>query len=108
MFSFIVAEKCKRLNRSFRDIKQTTGELFLEYKIEYSVRIIYNYNEVNIVEQRQGNIIIHASGGTSGKGARTYKLTLPSSWAKQIGVTAVSYTHLDVYKRQIWGSLRFA
>lgn len=39
------------------------------------------------MEQRQGNIIIHASGGTSGKGAQTYKLALPSSWAKQIGIT---------------------
>ena len=39
------------------------------------------------MEQRQGNIIIHASGGTSGKGAQTYKLALPSSWAQQIGMT---------------------
>lgn len=39
------------------------------------------------MEQRKGNIIIHASGGTASKSARTYKLMLPSSWAKQIGIT---------------------
>ena len=39
------------------------------------------------MEKRQGNIIIHTSGGTAGKGANTYKLTLPSSWMKELGVT---------------------
>ena len=39
------------------------------------------------MEQRQGKIIIHASGGTAGKGANTYKLTLPSAWMKEIGIS---------------------
>ena len=38
------------------------------------------------MEQRQGNIIIHASGGTAGRGANTYKLTLPSTWIKELGI----------------------
>ena len=39
------------------------------------------------MEQRQGNIIIHPSGGTASKSANTYKLTLPSVWMKEIGIT---------------------
>jgi len=39
------------------------------------------------MERRQGKIIIHASGGTAGKGANTYKLTLPSAWMKEMGIT---------------------
>ncbi len=38
------------------------------------------------MERRQGNIIIHASGGTAGQGANTYKLTLPSAWIKEMGI----------------------
>ncbi len=38
------------------------------------------------MERRQGKIIIHASGGTAGKGANTYKLTLPSVWVKEMGI----------------------
>lgn len=38
------------------------------------------------MERRQGKIIIHASGGTAGKGANTYKLTLPSVWIKEMGI----------------------
>lgn len=38
------------------------------------------------MERRLGNIIIHASGGTAGKGANTYKLTLPSAWVKEMGI----------------------
>ena len=39
------------------------------------------------MERRQGKIIIHASGGTAGKGANTYKLTLPSAWMKDMGIS---------------------
>ena len=39
------------------------------------------------METRQGKIIIHASGGTAGKNASTYKLTLPSAWMKAMGIT---------------------
>lgn len=38
------------------------------------------------MERRQGKIIIHASGGTAGKGGNTYKLTLPSVWVKKMGI----------------------
>ena len=38
------------------------------------------------MERRHGKIIIHASGGTAGKGANTYKLTLPSIWMKEMGI----------------------
>jgi len=39
------------------------------------------------MEQRQGKIIIHASGGTAAKGSSTYKLTLPSLWIKEMGIS---------------------
>lgn len=39
------------------------------------------------MEQRLGNIIIHPSGGTAGQNANTYKLTLPSAWMKELGIT---------------------
>lgn len=39
------------------------------------------------MERRQGKIIIHASGGTAGKNANTYKLTLPSAWMKAMGIS---------------------
>lgn len=31
-----------------------------------------------------GNIIVNTAGGTAGKGAKTYKLALPSSWVNQM------------------------
>lgn len=39
------------------------------------------------MERRLGKIIIHAAGGTAAKGASTYKLTLPSAWIKEMGVS---------------------
>ena len=39
------------------------------------------------MERRQGKIIIHSSGGTAAKGANTYKLTLPSVWVKEMGIS---------------------
>ena len=41
------------------------------------------------MERRQGKIIIHASGGTAGKGANTCKLTLPSVWIKEMGISEI-------------------
>ena len=46
----------------------------------------YNILKVVDMERRQGKVIIHASGGTAGKGANTYKLTLPSAWIKDMGI----------------------
>lgn len=41
------------------------------------------------MEQRLGKIIIHASGGTAAKGAKTYKLTLPTAWMKEMGINGI-------------------
>lgn len=38
------------------------------------------------MEKRIGNIIIQAPGGTAAKNASTYKLSLPSSWVKEMGI----------------------
>ena len=38
------------------------------------------------MERRQGKVIVHASGGTAGKGGNTYKLTLPSVWMRELGI----------------------
>ena len=40
------------------------------------------------MEKRLGKINISAAGGTAGKGAKTYKLTVPSAWIAQLGITA--------------------
>lgn len=38
------------------------------------------------MEKRILNMMIGAAGGTAAKGAKTYKLALPSSWVAQMGV----------------------
>ena len=40
------------------------------------------------MEKRLGKINISAAGGTAGKGAKTYKLTVPSAWITELGITA--------------------
>lgn len=39
------------------------------------------------MEKRFGNIIIQAPGGTASKTASTYKVSLPSAWIKEMGIT---------------------
>ena len=39
------------------------------------------------MEQRDANLIIGTSGGTAGKGSKTYKLSIPSSWVKQLALS---------------------
>ena len=39
------------------------------------------------MERRTVNIIIQAPGGTASKGSSTYKISLPSSWIKEMGIT---------------------
>lgn len=39
------------------------------------------------MEKRIANIIISAAGGTAGKGAKTNKIALPSSWVSALGIT---------------------
>lgn len=38
------------------------------------------------MEIRNGKMIIGAAGGTAGKGAKTYKVSIPSAWAAAMGV----------------------
>ena len=40
------------------------------------------------MEKRLGNIIIQTPGGTAAKGSSTYKVSLPSSWIKELGIAA--------------------
>ena len=39
------------------------------------------------MEKRLAKVNISAAGGTAGAGAKTYKITLPSAWLAEIGVT---------------------
>lgn len=39
------------------------------------------------MEKRIGNVIIQSPGGTAAKNSNTYKLSLPSSWIKELGIT---------------------
>ena len=39
------------------------------------------------MDKRTGRIMMHAPGGTAAKGSYTYKLSIPSSWIKQMGIT---------------------
>lgn len=45
------------------------------------------------MEHRTGKIIVSAAGGTASKGSKTYKVTIPSAWVKEMG--------LDESKRNI-------
>ena len=36
---------------------------------------------------RTANLIVGTSGGTAGKNATNYKLALPSTWIKEMGLT---------------------
>ena len=38
------------------------------------------------METRTANMIISSAGGTAGKGSKTYKLSLPSAWVRQMGL----------------------
>lgn len=42
------------------------------------------------MEKRLCKVNISAAGGTAGAGAKTYKITLPSSWITKMGVTEES------------------
>lgn len=44
--------------------------------------------EAIYVDKRIGNIIIQTPGGTAAKGSKTYKVSLPSSWIKELGIDA--------------------
>ena len=38
------------------------------------------------MEQRLGNIISSKAGGTAGRGAKTYKVSLPTAWVQALGL----------------------
>ena len=39
------------------------------------------------MEKRTGRVIVQTPGGTAAKGSYTYKLSIPSSWIKEMGIT---------------------
>lgn len=39
------------------------------------------------MEKRIGNVIIQTPGGTAGKNSSAYKVSLPSSWIKELGIS---------------------
>ena len=39
------------------------------------------------MEKRVGNVIIQTPGGTASKNSSTYKVSLPSTWIKEMGIT---------------------
>ena len=39
------------------------------------------------MEKRIANVIIQSAGGTATKGSSTYKISLPSSWIKELGIS---------------------
>ena len=39
------------------------------------------------MEKREGHIIASKAGGTAGKGAKTYKVSLPSAWLHEMELT---------------------
>lgn len=43
--------------------------------------------EVIPIEKRTANVIIQSPGGTAAKNANTYKLSLPSSWVREMGIS---------------------
>lgn len=38
-------------------------------------------------EERKAKMSLNKSGGTAGKDGITYRVTIPSTWAKAIGIT---------------------
>lgn len=40
------------------------------------------------MEHRIGKIIIGAAGGTAAKGAKTYKVSLPTAWIQELGISS--------------------
>ena len=55
-------------------------------------------------EKRKAKMSLNKSGGTAGKGGITYRVTIPSTWAKAIGITEDSRDLSIIYdekKQQI-------
>ena len=46
--------------------------------------------EGGTMEDRQLNLIVQRPGGTAGKGAYSFKISLPSTWVYEMGLSADS------------------
>lgn len=40
------------------------------------------------MEKRKLNLVVNASGGNAGKSSLNYKLSIPTVWAKAMGISA--------------------
>lgn len=40
-----------------------------------------------MIEQRNMNCMINKSGGNSGKNTLNYRVSIPNTWAQQLGIT---------------------
>lgn len=50
-------------------------------------------------EQRDYNVMVNLAGGNAGKDSKTYRISIPSKWANELGITkenrAVTLTFTD-------------
>lgn len=62
----------------------------INHSLSINLTIRYEYaifgTEGDIMENRTGKIIISSAGGTASSGAKTYKVSIPSLWIKEIGL----------------------
>ena len=62
----------------------------MNHSLSIILTIRYEYDifsaEGDIMENRTGKIIISSAGGTASSGAKTYKVSIPSLWIKEIGL----------------------
>ena len=54
--------------------------------IDYSLRICYN-SYGDSMERRIAKLIVGKAGGTAGKDSKTYKVSLPTKWVAELGLT---------------------
>ena len=54
--------------------------------VDYSLRICYNFCG-DSMERRIAKLIVGKAGGTAGKDSKTYKVSLPSKWVAELGLT---------------------
>lgn len=60
------------------------------------------------MEKRKLNAIVNKAGGTAGKGSLNFKMTLPSKWAHDMGITEddreleVFYENKKIIVKKTW------
>ena len=42
---------------------------------------------VILMDKRKTKLIVNKSGGTSSKGGKTYRVTIPNTWIEQLGLS---------------------